>query len=59
VWAAQDSDQSASKQCIDPVNGFQLPAGSRCQSGQVLVNFSRIDISPIEGGVTWHLTGGK
>jgi uncharacterized membrane protein len=59
VWAAQDSDQNASKQCIDPINGYQVPAGTRCGTGQVLVNFSRIDLSPIETGITWHLTGGK
>jgi hypothetical protein len=47
VWSAPNNEPTALKQCIDPVNAFQLPASSRCQSRQKLVNFRRwkLDLS--------------
>jgi hypothetical protein len=54
-WSAKDTDPDVSKQCVDPVNGFQLPAGSRCQTSQTLVNFRRIDADPLNSGLTFHL----
>jgi hypothetical protein len=52
VWSALDTDQTALKQCINPVNAFQLPATARCQSGQKLINFWRRNVGPTLPNVT-------
>ncbi len=56
VWSAPDTDQTASKQCIHPNNAFQLAATTKCQSGQVLVNFRRWDVDPSLSNVTVNFT---
>jgi len=52
AWSAQDNDPNRLKQCIDPVNGFQLPASEKCQGGQKLVNFRRWNVDPSLFNVT-------
>ncbi len=59
AWHASDKDPTAAKQCIDPVNAFDLVAASRCQTGQAAANFIRRDVDPSSSGITWHLRGGK
>ncbi len=59
AWHASDTDKAAAKQCIDPQNAFDLVAATRCQQGQVAVNFVRRDVDPSIAGITWHLFGGK
>jgi Putative metallopeptidase/Protein of unknown function (DUF1036) len=59
VWTAPETQQNATKQCIDHVNAFQHVAGAPCRAGQVMVNFRRIDIAPADSGITWHLIGGR
>jgi hypothetical protein len=52
VWSAADTDQTALRQCINPVNAFQLPATTRCQSGQKLISFRRWNIDSSLSNVT-------
>jgi hypothetical protein len=59
AWRARDTDQTASKQCIDRINAFQLDAGGKCNSDQVAVNFIRMSVDPASAGITQHLTGGQ
>jgi hypothetical protein len=52
VWSAADTDQAALKQCVNPVNAFQLPATTKCQSGQKLISFRRWTVDPSLSNVT-------
>ena len=52
AWSAPDTDQTGLKQCINPVNAFQLPATARCQSGQKSINFIRRNVGPTLPNVT-------
>jgi hypothetical protein len=56
-WSAEDSDTSATKQCINTTAAFDEAAGAVCTTGQQPVNFLRRDIDPASGGVTLRLTG--
>jgi hypothetical protein len=55
-WSADDSDKSATKQCIDTSNAFDEAAGAVCQASQKAVNFLRKDIDPASDGLTLRLT---
>jgi Protein of unknown function (DUF1036) len=55
-WVAEDSDKSATKQCIDTHNAFNETAGAVCRSGQQPVNFLHRQLDPSSDGVTLRLT---
>ena len=59
AWRASDIDKTAAKQCIHPENAFEIVATTKCQPGQVAVNFIRRDLAPDAWGYTWRLVGGK
>src|SRR5579862_7154480 len=56
AWVADDSDKTATKQCIDTSNAFNEAAGAVYTAGQQPVNFLRKDIDPSSDGVTLRLT---
>jgi hypothetical protein len=56
-WSADDSDKTATKQCINATAAFDEAAGAVCATGQQAVNFLRRDIDPSSNGVTLRLTG--
>ncbi len=59
-WAAPDTDQNATSQCIDHNKTFQAAAGvPSCPAGQEAVRFRMINIPPNKPRITWTLTGGK
>jgi len=58
TWSAQ-GDKNAARQCIHPQNAFDIAATTKCQPGQVAVDFIRRDLSPDAFGYTWRLSGGK
>jgi hypothetical protein len=53
------SDKNAAKQCIHPQNAFDIAATTKCQPGQIAVDFVRRDLAPDAFGYTWRLSGGK
>jgi hypothetical protein len=55
-WSADDSDKSATKQCIDNTAAFDEAAGAVCKTGQLVVNFLHKDVNPASSGVTLRLT---
>jgi hypothetical protein len=55
-WSADDSDKSATKQCIDTTNAFSEAAGAVCTANQKAVNFLRKQIDPSSDGLTLRLT---
>ena len=55
-WVADDSDKSATKQCIDTTSAFDEAAGAVCQANQKAVNFRLWQIDPSSDGTTMRLT---